>query len=502
MKKFTLLVAALVMVVLTANSQVTRNMVAVEIGTGTWCTYCPGAALGADDLVENGHRVAIIENHNGDTYANAYSNARNTYYAISGYPTARFDGGNAVVGGSHTASMYSSYLPKYNLCIAIPSPVDITYTMTQTGQQFVFDFTVTKVADLPNNQVVLHFVVTQSDITQAWQGQTHLNFVTRLMVPDQNGTPLDFTSTNVHNVNIVANIDPLWPMADLEFIAFVQDNATKTIHNTARPVKTDFVATTSTNICQNNFVVFEDNSVGRPGSVSWLFPGGNPGSSTSSENQTIMYSTPGNYDVMMISTTGLSVDTVLKEDYVTIRPGAETTSPAGLTLVCTNNINQTTDYTTISASASTYIWDLYPANAGSVANNGATCTITWANNWYGTASLRVRGTNDCGLGPWTGYVDILCTSCVGVDEKEITQPVSVYPNPASADMNVSVNTGVSDVFTLKLMNSLGTVVYNQTISTSGKLNHTINVGKFAEGMYFLVVESKNLNYTQKVTVQR
>jgi hypothetical protein len=68
-------------------------------------------------------------------------------------------------------------------------------------------------------------------------------------------------------------------------------------------------------------------------------------------------------------------------------------------------------------------------------------------------------------------------------------------------MNVSVNTGTSDVLTLKLLNSLGAAVYTQTISTSGKLNHAINVSKLSEGMYFLVVEGKKLNYTQKVTVQ-
>jgi hypothetical protein len=47
--------------------------------------------MGADDLVANGHDVAIIENHNGDSYTNAASNARNSYYGISGYPTAVFD---------------------------------------------------------------------------------------------------------------------------------------------------------------------------------------------------------------------------------------------------------------------------------------------------------------------------------------------------------------------------------------------------------------------------
>lgn len=500
MKKFTLFIVSIVMVTLVARAQVERNMVAVEIGTGTWCTYCPGAAMGADDLVANGKRVAIIENHNGDTYAYTNSDARNTYYNITGYPTARFDGGNAVVGGSHTASMYSSYLPKYNLCIAVQSPLTIDYTVTRTGQQFVFNFTITKVSALPNNQLVFQFTATQSEIQQAWQGQTHLNFVNRLMVPDANGTALDFTSTNVQTVNIVANIDPMWTMKDIEFVAFVQDNATKAIQNTVRPVMSDFTATTPTNICQNNTIAFADNSVGRPAEVNWYFPGGSPSSSVS-EAPSVLYTTPGIYDVILVTKTGLETDSVVKNDFVTIRPGAITTTPVGLTLVCTNNNNQTTDYTTTSASATSYTWELYPATAGTVTNNGASCTIKWVNNWYGTASLRVRGANDCGFGPWTEFMDMTCTSCVGIDERDQSQPVTVYPNPASKEMNVSVNNGTSEVLTLKLMNSLGTVVYTEKITTSGKLNHSINVGRLAEGMYFLNVEGKKLNYSQKVTVQ-
>ena len=91
--------------------------------------------------------------------------------------------------------------------------------------------------------------------------------------------------------------------------------------------------------------------------------------------------------------------------------------------------------------------------------------------------------------------------CVGIAEKEQAQPVSVYPNPSSSNMNVAVNTGTTEILNVKLMNALGTVVYNEKISTTGKLNHTINVGKLAEGMYFLNVEGKKLNYSQKITVQ-
>ncbi|MCK5338370.1 MAG: thioredoxin family protein, partial [Bacteroidales bacterium] len=94
------------------SQQIARDKVVVEIGTGTWCPYCPGAAMGADDLVANGHDVAIIENHNGDDYTNSASNARNSYYGISGYPTALFDGGSAYVGGSNGTSLYPQYLSR------------------------------------------------------------------------------------------------------------------------------------------------------------------------------------------------------------------------------------------------------------------------------------------------------------------------------------------------------------------------------------------------------
>ena len=239
MKKSTLLTALFIMVTWVAQSQeVTRNMVVVEIGTGTWTPYCVGAAMGADELVSNGKHVAIIENHNTDTYANTYSDSRNSYYHITGYPTAIFDGVSMLVGGGSTVSMYSNYLAKYDAAIKIKSPVQIDYTVTRTGQQFVWDFVITKVlATLTSNQLFFHFVVTQSHIQQAWQGQTQLNFVTRLMIPDQNGTALDFsTGGDVKNVHIVANIDPLWPLGDIEFVGFVQDNTNKKILNAMRPM--------------------------------------------------------------------------------------------------------------------------------------------------------------------------------------------------------------------------------------------------------------------------
>jgi PKD repeat protein len=506
MKKFTLVFSLILLTALWVQAQVARNMVAVEITTSTFCTYCPGAMLGLDDLVANGCRVAGIEHHNdwqgNDPFVTPASQARSNYYNPGGNPGAFFDGVLSVVGGNHTTSMYPNYLPKYNQRIAIPSPISIGYTVTRNGLQFVFNFIVKKESDLPNNLLTFQFTATESNIQYTWQGQSQLEYVNRLMVPDQSGTPLDFTSTDVQNVTITANLDPLWALDNIEFVAFVQNTSGKEILQTIRPVITDFEASTPTDICQHSGINFSNSSVGRPSTTLWLFPGGSPSSSTS-EAPSIIYHIPGMYDVTMITTTGLDSDTVVKTDYVNIRPGAEVTDPIGPQIVCTNNPSSSTTYSTSSISASQYIWDLYPASgAGTIINNGATATINWVNNWYGTASIRVKGINDCGEGVWTQYMDISAVNCTGVESNAQILPVSVYPNPASKDLNVVLNCKNPDLVEVRLMNAVGKVVAHDLVQVNGKAVSNLNVSRLSEGMYFLSINGKEIKSSFKITIQR
>ena len=210
--------------------QVPRDKVIVEIGTGTWCQYCPGAAMGADDLVENGEPVAVIEYHNTDDYANVYSNYRNSFYNITGYPTANFDGKLTLVGGDHDVSLYSTYLPRVNQREAILSSFTLGVSGTHTClTNFTANITVTKVAAYTGTNLVLHAVVTESNIQKFWQGQDHLNFVCRRMVPNQLGTALDFSGNNTQEVTLQFTFDEGWVFDNSEFIVFVQDMSTKEI---------------------------------------------------------------------------------------------------------------------------------------------------------------------------------------------------------------------------------------------------------------------------------
>ncbi len=236
-----------------------KQKVMVEIGTGTWCTYCPGAAMGADDLVTNGHNVAIVENHNGDSYAYTASNARNTYYGISGYPTAVFDGKNSVVGGNHSTSMYSTYLPIYNAQYAIKTAFGITISGTHSGDNYTMNFAVNKIAQTMASNLVLHVAVTQSHIMENWQGQTHLEFVSRLMAPNENGTPLNFGAQTTLNIPITFALNSAWGGVlanhDYEVIAWVQDLGTKEVYN-AQKMDLDLIPVGINEIISNNINVY------------------------------------------------------------------------------------------------------------------------------------------------------------------------------------------------------------------------------------------------------
>jgi hypothetical protein len=233
MKKTITLFSFVTLFLFTFGQTVDRDKVIVEIGTGTGCPYCPGAAMGAEDLVANGKQVGVIEYHNynsGDPYNNSYAAARCSYYGISGYPTAIFDGTLYSVGGSYSNSLYTTYLPKYNQRISIPSDFSISIDgNSPTGEEYNVSITVNNVNNNTQSNLRLQVVVTESEIPYNWQGQNHLSFVERLMLPNHNGTTLDFSSGNSFTKNFNFALGSDWDYEHCQLVVFVQNHSTKEI---------------------------------------------------------------------------------------------------------------------------------------------------------------------------------------------------------------------------------------------------------------------------------
>ncbi|MCD4745888.1 MAG: PKD domain-containing protein, partial [Bacteroidales bacterium] len=156
----------------------------------------------------------------------------------------------------------------------------------------------------------------------------------------------------------------------------------------------------ATDICEGETVDFIDMSSGQVISWDWSFPGGNPSSSTQ-ENPSVTYNTVGSYDVTLIVSDGVDIDTLTVTDYITVDevPGQAGT-PSGPTSLCENGSN--TSYSTSGVTGATsYSWSIEPSNAGTITGAGTNATVNWDDTFSGSATIKVLGTNVCGDGPYS-----------------------------------------------------------------------------------------------------
>ena len=307
--------------------QIDRHLVLLEIGTGTWCYYCPGAAMGADELHNNGDPAAIIENHNGDGFANTYSNTRNSYNGVNGIPQANFDGSyNVVVGGSHTQSMYSTYLPIVNARMNIQTSFDIAIDGYHDGNDYYMTVSVTKVADYSGTNLKVRLALTESDIPYNWEGMTELNFVNRLMIPDAAGTSVTFSSVGETidvPLNFTFNTD--WVLNNCELVAFIQDDGNKenlnaitmSLPDVPLGVPTANFEGTPTSGYVPLTVQFTDLSSGQINTWSWDF---GDGETSTEQNPEHTYNNTGTYTVSLTVSGDAGSDTYTINDYIEVIP--------------------------------------------------------------------------------------------------------------------------------------------------------------------------------------
>jgi hypothetical protein len=210
--------------------------------------------------------------------------------------------------------------------------------VTHTGLDYTAVITITKIGTLTPADFKLHFFITVSNIQYNWQGQTHLEHVNVKMVPDQNGTAVNFTSGDVQVVTLNFSMDPTWPLEDCEFIAFLQDaTSTKEIFNSIKRGAIDLnpaYSASATQIFYNQQVTFSNQTtggyIGVPETYSWSFPGGTPATSTE-KDPVVTYSQVGVYDVTLIVDRGTQIETLTKPGYITVN------APVGIASVTRNN---------------------------------------------------------------------------------------------------------------------------------------------------------------------
>lgn len=240
MKKSLLLfvVAMMLMPAMFAQTKenVVRECVLFELFTGVRCQYCPAAANGVAQMLEEGLAIAPVAYHTSAfstaDYYTTETNARANYYGITSYPTLKADGVLTMSGGgSANESNYSAYLARYNQRINVTSPFTIDLTVEpQSDGSCVAHCTVTQVGECSGNNIKVMMALTQCNIDVTWQGMHGLHHVCRDMIPNQLGTP--FTGPTM---TLDEPFELNWPKEDCYLTAWVQDySGTKEVYQAVR----------------------------------------------------------------------------------------------------------------------------------------------------------------------------------------------------------------------------------------------------------------------------
>ncbi|MBI4929851.1 MAG: T9SS type A sorting domain-containing protein [Bacteroidetes bacterium] len=117
-----------------------------------------------------------------------------------------------------------------------------------------------------------------------------------------------------------------------------------------------------------------------------------------------------------------------------------------------------------------------------------------------TMLVKFRHTNDYENNMYVDDINI--TSVVGIEETDINQYVSVYPNPSSGAVAVYINAGDLGQADVKITNVLGEVISQASENLSVQQKFSFDLSHQPQGMYFINVKTPAGSAVKKVMLSR
>jgi PKD repeat protein len=263
----------------------------------------------------------------------------------------------------------------------------------------------------------------------------------------------------------------------------------KTIAGGVAAPDADFTET-STSITISQSIIFSDASISSPAATSWLwtFNGGTPNISNQ-QNPTVTYNTSGVYDVKLIVTNSIGVDTITKFGWITvIDPGSVTVPEADFIANTTTVANgASVNFTDISTNLPTS-WQWYFTGGtpfSSVDKNPS--NIQYSTD--GTFNVVLIATNSAGSNTETkeGYITVGAT---GVDGLKELNSLLLFPNPVDNQLFVQLGIKSNEQVQLDLLGVDGKLIQTEKVYGGGYNNVTFGMETLASGKYFLRISTK------------
>ena len=264
------------------------------------------------------------------------------------------------------------------------------------------------------------------------------------------------------------------------------------VWQTDLPMVASFSADNNT-ITHGTTVNFSDLSPGEPISWTWTFEGGTPATSTD-QNPTVTYETPGLYDVSLTITNSLAETTTNVSEMITVTPVVDFEADIE-TLIIGNPVS----FTDISTGGVTsWAWEFESGTPETSTEQNPTVTYDEAGTFNVSLTATVAST--------TGDVEETerKTNFIGVttaiDEVEYAK-AKVYPNPAVDFVTIELQDASKDVV-IKLYDNSGKLVEFVDAAKVANNKYQINISGLANGIYLVKISTENGDYNRKISIRK
>ncbi|MBL4754928.1 MAG: PKD domain-containing protein [Flavobacteriales bacterium] len=240
------------------------------------------------------------------------------------------------------------------------------------------------------------------------------------------------------------------------------------------------LAISGKDLCVGDSALFTDLSTGNPTQWSWVFTGGNPMSSSASDN-TITYNDPGIFDVLLVAINSFGSDSLLLLDYITVQP---LPSPPVIILFGST--------LAIPALPGFYQWYL-----DDVVIQGA-ADPSHIPNEAGVYTVLYTDGNGCSI-----FSDPFLYGVVGVIEQHGEIWIRLFPNPNYGIMNLEMYLLKPSSITIQIRNILGQEVMQIAEEVPlGESNRQLDLSGLQPGVYFLLFSNGGSTLVERFVLEK
>ena len=403
--------------------------------------------------------------------------------------------------------------------------------------------TVEKVGSGSIDNPRLHIALTETDIPEFWGGLSEVNFVERLMLPNQNGTTLDFSSSSIEENTFSFSLDQSWVNANCAIVVFVQNNSTKEILQGAEFSLADFPTTNTLDaallnasapnaVCLNGFtpsievanfgldnltsleINYEVNG-GTPMTYNWT------GDLAFLETAMVELSEI-TFDIQTNNTLSVSCQNPNGSDdqypsnnevSVSFIEALQVEPAITLILMLDDNPEETSWELVDSQNNVLYSGGDYTSSGPVFENFNLTETDCYSFKVYDEGGDGLEnpgyklydGSVYFATGTDFGYEDETQFSIdvTGIAEDFISDEFSIFPNPIVNTASVSFVMETPNVVSLKVYDMMGRVVLQTEpqVYAAGNQSVIFNRENIESGIYFFSLEAGRTQFTQKVIIK-